>query len=89
VLIEGSTYSRGRLKERLYDEGLKTPTCELCGQGELWHGKRMALILDHINGQARDNSLLISGRPRQRRCAAALGRRRHVADEGRRVCASL
>ena len=24
--------------------------CELCGQGEEWRGRRMALILDHING---------------------------------------
>lgn len=48
VLIKGSTYSRGKLKERLYEAGLKRRACELCGQGELWHGRRMALILDHI-----------------------------------------
>lgn len=26
------------------------PVCELCGQDEIWHGRRMSLILDHVNG---------------------------------------
>jgi hypothetical protein len=57
VLVEGSTYCRTKLKRRLYDEGLKTRVCELCGQDEIWHNRRMALILDHINGVADDNRL--------------------------------
>jgi hypothetical protein len=57
ILVEHSTYSRGALKHRLYDEGLKQRQCELCGQGELWHGNRLALILDHVNGVADDNRL--------------------------------
>ena len=57
VLVLGSTYSRGKLKERLYESGLKHPVCELCGQGQTWKGRRMALILDHVNGDARDNRL--------------------------------
>jgi hypothetical protein len=57
ILVEGSTYHRGHLKRRLLAEGLKQPLCELCGQGELWQGKRMALILDHVNGVADDNRL--------------------------------
>jgi hypothetical protein len=57
VLVQNSTYSRGRLKERLYETGLKARSCELCGQGELWRGRWMALILDHVNGDARDNRL--------------------------------
>ena len=48
---------RGHLKRRLYAEGLKEPRCELCGQGEEWRGRRMALILDHVNGVATDNRL--------------------------------
>lgn len=32
VLVEHSTYSRGHLKRRLYEEGLKDRQCELCGQ---------------------------------------------------------
>ena len=57
ILVENSTYSRNHLKDRLYAASLKQPICELCGQGELWRGRRMALILDHINGLRDDNRL--------------------------------
>jgi hypothetical protein len=57
VLVENSSYSRCALKNRLYREGLKTKLCELCGQGEDWHGKHMSLILDHINGVYNDNRI--------------------------------
>lgn len=57
VLVEGSTYDRGLLKKRLYNDGLKQRLCEMCGQGEVWRGARMALILDHVNGIANDNRL--------------------------------
>ena len=55
VLVEGSTYHRAHLKRRLFAEGLKERRCELCGQDEIWRGRRMALILDHINGIPDDN----------------------------------
>ena len=57
ILVEHSTYSRKHLKARLYLAELKTPACELCGQGELLRGSRMAMILDHINGVRDDNRL--------------------------------
>jgi hypothetical protein len=57
VLVEGSNYTRSSLKQRLYEAGLKTRACEACGQGELWRGLRMSLILDHINGVHDDNRL--------------------------------
>jgi hypothetical protein len=57
ILVENSTYSRSNLKMRLYEEGLKEPRCELCGQGEIWRGKHMGMILDHINGVRNDNRL--------------------------------
>lgn len=57
ILVKDSTYHRGHLKRRLYDEGVKERFCELCGQGENWRGYRMALILDHMNGVATDNRL--------------------------------
>jgi hypothetical protein len=57
ILVEHSTYSRKNLKERLYAEGLKRRECELCGQDEIWNGKRISLILDHINGVADDHRL--------------------------------
>jgi transposase-like protein len=57
VLVEGSTYHRGHLKRRLLAEGLKRPACEMCGQGETWRGRRMSLVLDHINGVHDDHRL--------------------------------
>jgi hypothetical protein len=57
ILVEHSSFARNHLKERLYEAGLKIPVCELCGQGELWRGRRMGLILDHINGVSDDNRL--------------------------------
>lgn len=58
VLIENSPYtSTYSLKRRLYKEGLKDRKCEKCGQDENWLGKKIALILDHINGDRHDNRL--------------------------------
>lgn len=51
----GTIIGSRSLKDKLYKEGLKQPICELCGQDEWWHGKRMSLILDHINGINNDN----------------------------------
>lgn len=58
VMVEHSKYGRTELKRRLYKEGLKKRECELCGQGELWKGKKMSLILDHINGVYNDNRMI-------------------------------
>jgi hypothetical protein len=57
LLVERSHINRGALKHRLYKEGLKRPVCELCGQGEIWRGRPMSLILDHVNGRRDDNRL--------------------------------
>ena len=57
VLVENSVYSRTKLKQRLYDAGLRPRRCEFCGQGEEWRGRQMSLILDHINGVATDNRI--------------------------------
>jgi hypothetical protein len=57
ILVEGSTYNRAHLKRRLYEAGLKVPICELCGQGEIWRWRRLALILDHVNGTRDDNRI--------------------------------
>jgi hypothetical protein len=57
ILVEGRPFQTAHLKERLYREGYKERACEICGQGELWQGRRMSLILDHINGVRDDNRL--------------------------------
>lgn len=57
ILIENSTYNRTNLKNRLYKSGLKERNCEKCGQGEMWNGEKISLILDHINGVNDDNRI--------------------------------
>jgi hypothetical protein len=57
IMVENSSYGRDKLKRRLYEAELKHRRCELCGQGEEWNGRRMSLILDHVNGVATDNRL--------------------------------
>lgn len=58
LLIENSPYKyNARIKELLYSNGIKERKCEECGQDENWRGKRMSLILDHINGVNNDYRL--------------------------------
>ena len=57
ILIKDSFYNRTRLKERLYECGIKERKCELCGQDEMWMGKKISLIIDHINGVWNDNRI--------------------------------
>jgi hypothetical protein len=57
VLVPDSNYNRGNLKRRLLRSGLLEPRCELCGQDEQWRGRRMSLVLDHINGVSNDHRI--------------------------------
>jgi hypothetical protein len=58
ILVENSTYIyTTNLKDKLYSEGFKERVCELCGQDEIWNGKKISLILDHINGINTDNRI--------------------------------
>lgn len=57
VLVENSTYGRANVKRRVLEVGLKHRVCELCGQDEMWRGKRISLILDHINGVPNDHRI--------------------------------
>ena len=57
ILVRGSTYRwTSHLKQRLIDEGLKEPRCEMCGRDE-WNGTAIPLELDHINGLRDDNRI--------------------------------
>jgi hypothetical protein len=57
LVKDGHPTSTGSLKKKLYDVKLKQPICELCGQDENWNGRKMSLILDHINGDHYDNRI--------------------------------
>lgn len=57
ILVQNSPYPRWHLKRRLLSAGLKRPFCEMCGQGDVWRGSAMSLVLDHINGVSDDNRL--------------------------------
>lgn len=53
----GTKIGSSKLKEKLYKANLKKRECEKCMQGEIWMGQKMSLILDHINGDPKDNRL--------------------------------
>ena len=57
-LVNGSTISISKLREKLLKEKLKEYKCENpeCGLTE-WHGKPIPLQLHHINGNRTDNRL--------------------------------
>lgn len=58
ILVKNSSYRHNtNLKKKLFNDGLKKPECEMCGQDENWNGKKMHLILDHINGENDDNRI--------------------------------
>lgn len=57
LTINSSYLHTTNLKNRLYAEGLKKRKCEECNQDENWRGKKMSLILDHINGINNDNRI--------------------------------
>ena len=57
IFIENSTTDRRVIKDKLYRENIKEKKCEMCGQDEYWFGKKISLILDHINGVNDDNRL--------------------------------
>ncbi len=48
--------SRSHLKRRLLAAGIVANCCEACGISE-WRGKPLAIQIDHINGDAKDNCL--------------------------------
>jgi len=57
LLVRDSRTQSHKLKNRLYEEGLKFPKCELCGWATTSLDGRIPLELDHINGDHYDNRL--------------------------------
>lgn len=58
ILIKDSQYqNRSAIKKRLVNEGYKEYKCVMCDNEGQWNGKKISLILDHINGVNNDNRL--------------------------------
>jgi hypothetical protein len=58
VLCEnGKGWNGSKIKNKLIEFGIKEEVCEECGIGNEWNGKKLALQLDHINGNHDDNRL--------------------------------
>jgi hypothetical protein len=57
ILVDGSDYPRHSLKKRLLKEGLLENKCYECNQTPEWNGKKLVMVLDHINGKSDDNRL--------------------------------
>lgn len=58
ALVRNSTYtSSHHLKHRLLALGRLANHCVLCGAQPQWNGLPLVLVLDHINGDNRDNRI--------------------------------
>ncbi len=58
ILVVGSDYlGSSHLKHRLLKEGFLVNQCSRCGLPPVWQGERLTMILDHRNGDNRDNRL--------------------------------
>lgn len=56
LLVVGRRTSRGHLKKRLINAGVKENRCEECGLTE-WREKPISMALHHVNGDGTDNRL--------------------------------
>lgn len=57
IFIENSKVDRASVKRRVYSGNLLPNICCLCKQPPEWFGKKLVLVLDHINGTNNDNRL--------------------------------
>lgn len=57
IFCKNSLVSRSTLKRRIIENDLIEYVCKECGQDESWNGKKISLILDHINGVRNDNRI--------------------------------
>lgn len=58
ILVEKSTYGNGQdIRKKLIAAELIKDECAMCQIGTDWHGHKLCLQLDHINGTHNDNRL--------------------------------
>jgi hypothetical protein len=53
-ILNGTTpyFSTYKLKKRLFKEGYKKESCEVCGIGNIWNNAYLPLEMDHIDGNS-------------------------------------
>ena len=57
ILVKNSSTKTQRVKQLLFEYGIKEKLCEWC-KLDTWRGIEISLELDHINGDNRDNELV-------------------------------
>lgn len=57
MLQIGTEINSYELKIKLFKAGLLVEVCKMCGLGPNWQGRKLALQLDHENGNRNDNRL--------------------------------
>lgn len=58
ILIQNSTYSNtSSLKRKLIAENILSNECCICKQQPVWNGKKLTMVIDHINGVRSDNRI--------------------------------
>lgn len=57
IFNENSLVSRQTVKNKLIEDNILDYKCCLCGNKGEWMGKKITLILDHINGVNNDNRI--------------------------------
>lgn len=57
LFIENCVHSRSTVKNYIIKNNLLKYVCSDCKQDEYWRGKKISLILDHINGIYNDNRI--------------------------------
>lgn len=57
IFVEDSTASQHTLRRWYRERNYAPYVCSVCGQKPMWMGKKLTLILDHINGHNNDNRL--------------------------------
>jgi len=56
ILVQDSDYvSTVSLKNRLLKAGILENKCTICGQEPEWNGRALVMVLDHIDGNRRNN----------------------------------
>lgn len=57
IFIENSTACQKVLRQYYYEGQYTEYKCSICGQSPYWNGQPLTLILDHINGNNKDDRL--------------------------------